>query len=212
MIFLPILTWAVGIKQAVPYLTILLLVSNVSRAYFSRNEIDWRLLKYFALGAVPGAAAGALLYTQLSAVLIAKALGVYLLAYVFLNFTKATWPKRAPLRVFVAVGALAGFVSAVVGGSGPVVVPWMLKYGLVKDAFLGTEAIGAGIMHLTKLAIWSGAKLITLNDLILLMPLAVLMVVGTYFGKLLVTRMHAHVFHKVVVLILGAIGVRFLLY
>ena len=212
MIFLPILTWAVGIKLAVPYLTMLLLVSNVSRAYFSRHEIDWRVLRYFTLGAVPGAAIGALLYTQLSAVLIARALGVYLISYVFLNFTKATWPKSAPLRVFIPVGALAGFVSAVVGGSGPIVVPWMLKYGLIKEAFLGTEAVASTIIHVVKLIVWGSARIIGWNDVILLLPLSVLMVAGSYLGKLLIARMNVRLFRTVMVFVLGVIGIRFLFY
>lgn len=212
MIYLPILVWAVGVKAAVPYLTLLLLVSNVSRAWFSRQELDWKLLGYFAVGAVPGAALGALLYTQLSAVLIAKLLGVYLVSYVFLSFTKATWPKNAPLKAFIPVGALAGFVSAVVGGSGPIVVPWMLKYGLVKEAFLGTEAVASTIIHITKLVVWSSTNLIHLDDLILLAPLGVLMVAGSYFGKLLITRMDVRVFRTAMVFALGIIGIRFLLY
>jgi hypothetical protein len=170
------------------------------------------MLRYFALGAVPGAALGALLYTQMSAVLIAKLLGVYLLSYVFLNFTKATWPKSAPVRVFVPVGALAGFVSAVVGGSGPIVVPWMLKYGLVKEAFLGTEALCSTVIHVTKIIVWSSTHLIHMSDVMLLAPLSILMVAGSYFGKLLVARMDVRVFRTAMVFMLGLIGVRFLLY
>jgi uncharacterized membrane protein YfcA len=212
MIFLPFLVWAFGVKMAVPYLTLLLLVSNVSRAWFSRSEIDWRLVAYFSAGAIPGAVIGALLYTQLSTVVITKALGVYLITYVFLNFTKSTWPKSAPLKAFVPIGALAGFVSAVVGGSGPIVVPWMLRYGLVKEAFLGSEAVCSTVIHVTKLVVWSSTRLIHLNDVVMLFPLSVLMVAGSYFGKILVGRMDVRVFRTALVFALAAIGIRFLVY
>lgn len=212
MVYLPFLTWGIGIKKAVPYLTILLLVSNVSRAYFSRGKIDWKLLKYLSIGAIPGAALGALFYTLLSPTVIAKSLGVYLLLYVALNFTRQTWPRSAPLKSFIPVGAAAGVVSAVVGGSGPVLVPWLLRYGLVMEAFIGTEAVASSIIHTTKIAVWGGTGIIGAQDVIFLLPLSVLMVLGSYFGKILITRMNAQVFRAAIVFVLGIIGIRFLFY
>ena len=212
MVFLPFLAWGVGVKKAVPYLTMLLLVSNISRAYFSRREIDWKLVRYLSIGAIPGAAVGAYFYTWLSAALVARILGVYLLIYITLNFTRQTWPKSAPLRSFIPIGALMGFVSAVVGGAGPVVVPWMLRYGLIKEAFIGTEAVGATIAHVVKLIVWGSVGTIKKDDVVLLLPLTVLMVLGSYFGKLLIKRMNVRVFRAAMMVVLGAIGIRFLFY
>jgi uncharacterized protein len=212
MVFLPFLVFTVGAKHAVPYLTMLLLVSNVSRAYFARAGIDWTVWRHFLIGAVPGALVGAVVYTWMPAIWITKALGVYLIAYVILNFTRATWPRTATLKSIRMIGIPAGFVSAVVGGSGPVVVPWLLRYGLVKEAFIGTEAVGASAMHVVKLAVWGGTGMITLNDILLLLPLSILMVAGSYFGTALVARMPVRLFRTVLIVSLAVIGLRFLLY
>ena len=56
--------------------------------------------------------------------------------------------------------------------------PYFLRYGLFKEAFLGTEALAAAGTHISKLIIWGQASLIGTRDLILLAPLAMLMVVG----------------------------------
>lgn len=212
LLYLPVLTWGVGIKAAVPYLAMLLLVANISRAWLARSSIDWQVVKQFTIGAIPGAVLGALLYTLLSTFWIAKALGVYLIGYVLLNFTKMTWPRSADLKSLRMIGVPAGFVSAVVGGSGPVVAPWFLRYGLVKEAFVGTEAVGAAIMHITKLAVWGGAGLLGAHDVLLLLPLGVLMVVGSLFGMKLVMRMNARQFRAFLLLALTAVGIRFLFY
>jgi uncharacterized membrane protein YfcA len=212
MVYLPILTLGVGVKAAVPYLTMLLLVSNISRAWFARERIDWRVLRSFAIGAVPGAAFGAVFYTWLSAFWIAKALGLYLLAYVVMTFARVSWPQTASLRSIAAVGVPAGIVSAVVGGSGPVVMPWLLRYGLIKESFLGTEAVGAALMHAVKISVWSVARVIGLHDVLLLLPLAGLMVAGSYLGTVLVRHMNIRVFRTVLLLTLGAVAIRFLLY
>ncbi|RPH93488.1 sulfite exporter TauE/SafE family protein [candidate division KSB1 bacterium] len=212
MVYLPILVWGVGVKAAVPYLALLLLVGNISRAYFARSGINWTILKHFSLGAIPGAAIGALVYTALSASLIARALGVYLLAYVGLSLTKANWPRTATLRSISVMGFPAGFVSAVVGGSGPIIAPWLLRYGLIKETFLGTEAVGAALMHVVKLSIWGGAGMIGYNDILLLFPLGLLMIAGSFFGTRIVSRMRVRVFRAVLILTLAVVGIRFLIY
>lgn len=212
MVYLPILVWGVGVKMAVPYLAILLLVGNISRAYFARSGIRWTVLKHIAYGAIPGAAIGALLYTMLPAGFIARALGVYLLLYVAMSFTRAEWPKNASLRSISVMGFPAGIVSAVVGGSGPIIAPWLLRYGLVKETFLGTEAVGAALMHVVKLSIWGGTGMIALNDVLILFPLGLLMIAGSYFGTKLVSRMRLRVFRAVLIMTLAIVGVRFILY
>lgn len=212
MIYLPFLTEGVGLKKAVPYLSILLLAGNFSRAYFSKEGIDWKVMRHFWIGAIPGTLAGALFYTTLSPFWISKALGVYLVAYVLLSFTKANWPKQASLRSIAVMGAPAGITSAVVGGSGPIMAPYLLRYGLIKNSFLGTEAIGAASMHVIKIAVWGSTSLITLNDIILLLPLAVLMVAGSYLGKILVSRMNSVTFRRVLLFVLAIVGIRFLIY
>jgi uncharacterized protein len=212
MVYLPFLVWGVGVKAAVPYLTMLLLVANVSRAYFARRGINWSVFRHFALGAIPGAILGALFYTLLSPFWISKALGVYLLVYVALSFTKATWPKRATLKSLSFIGFPAGVISSVVGGTGPVVAPWLLRYGLVKETFIGTEAVGAAAIHVFKLSVWSGAGLIKPHDILLLLPLGVVMVFGSFFGTRIVRRMDTRIFRVVLMLTLAAVGIRFLFF
>ena len=212
MLFLPILTAVVGVKLAVPYLSVLLLASNVSRAYFSRTAIDWQVVRWFFVGVLPGAMLGALLFTVLPSFWIKKALGVYLLSYVALSFTKAQWPRTASLKSIAWIGLPAGLVSGVVGGQGPIVAPFMLRYGLVKEAFLGTEAVGSALSHLFKLSVWTPAHVIGASDLALLLPLSVLSIAGSYIGKRLVNRMRLQVFRSILLLLLASIGVRFLLF
>ncbi len=212
MIFLPVLTEVVGVKLAVPYLSALLVVGNVSRAWFSRRQIDWQVLKYFFISAIPAAALGALLYTVLPAFWIKKALGVFLLSYVVLGFTKSEWPRRATLRTMTWIGLPAGFSSGIVGGSGLIMAPFLLRYGLLKEAFLGTEAVAAASTHVAKLTVWGGAQLLTMRDVGILAPLSVLMIMGSYLGKQLVSKMRVRVFRAILISLIAIIGVRFLLF
>ena len=41
-----------GIREAIPILTVAQLIGNGSRVWFNRVELDWRVVGWFALGAV----------------------------------------------------------------------------------------------------------------------------------------------------------------
>lgn len=212
MVFLPVLSELVGLRLAVPYLTLLLLVGNFSRAWFARDGIDWKVLKAFLWTAIPCAAIGAVGYAYLPAIWIARVLGAYLLIYVGLNFLKVQWPKVATLRSMTWIGIPAGISSGVVGGSGLIIAPYFLRYGLIKESFLGTEALAAAGTHVAKLAVWGGMSVLTWKDVTLLAPLSLLMIAGSYFGRVLVSKMRARVFRGVMLIVLAVIGVRFLFF
>ncbi|NUO17844.1 sulfite exporter TauE/SafE family protein [bacterium] len=212
MVYLPILAEIVGMKLAVPYLSLLLLAGNFSRAWFARAGINWQVLRAFLLTAIPGAALGALGYAYLPAIWIARILGAYLVIYVLLNFLRVQWPKSADLRSMSWIGIPAGVSSGVVGGSGLIIAPYFLRYGLIKESFLGTEALAAAGTHVAKIAVWGGTSILTMKDVLLLLPLMALMVAGSYFGKVLVSRMRARVFRGILLAVLAAVGVRFLFF
>ena len=211
LLYLPFLAASVGVRKAIPFLAVLLLVANIARAFFSRQELKWDVAARLGLGAVPGALIGALLYTALSAEFIARAVGVFLLLNVFFTLARIPWPRKASLKQFPYVGVVAGFLSAVVGGAGPMMTPFFLRLGIVKGAFLSTEAVAAASMHIVKIPIYSQARLLTLDDIMLALPLAGMMILGTWVGKLLVNRMNEALFRTIVTILLGLIGLRFLI-
>jgi hypothetical protein len=48
------------------------------------------------------------------------------------------------------VGAGIGFLSGMVASTGPINTPFFLAYGLVKGAYLSTEALGSMLIGITK--------------------------------------------------------------
>ncbi|HEU5358234.1 MAG TPA: TSUP family transporter, partial [Gemmatimonadales bacterium] len=51
-VLLPVLVAIVGVRAAIPILTVAQLIGNGSRVWFNRTELDWRLVGWFAIGAV----------------------------------------------------------------------------------------------------------------------------------------------------------------
>jgi uncharacterized membrane protein YfcA len=63
-------------------LTVAQLASNGSRVWFNRQQVDRRLVKTFATGAVPAAVAGAVLLSSAPLAALTRVIGGFLLAMV----------------------------------------------------------------------------------------------------------------------------------
>jgi uncharacterized membrane protein YfcA len=68
----------------------------------------------------------------------------------------ADQPWRFSLWHMAAVGAGVGFLTGIVASTGPLNTPFFLMRGLVKGAFLGTEALSSLAVYLSKAATFRG--------------------------------------------------------
>ncbi|SNX55758.1 sulfite exporter TauE/SafE [Streptomyces sp. TLI_55] len=122
VLLLPVFVTVLGTRGAVAVLTVAQLAGNCSRVWFNRRDVDRRLGGIFAAGAVPAAAAGALVFATAPLPALTRAVGVFLLVMVAWRRFK---PDAARLDdiAFSAIGAASGFGSALVGSVGPMVWP-----------------------------------------------------------------------------------------
>lgn len=194
VVLLPVLVWAVGVREAVPVLTVVQLVGNGARVAFNRRQLVWPVVGWFALGAVPLAVLGGVLFATAPASFLQRVLGGFLLLLVAYRHTRSGRSARLGLRGFAGVGALAGFLSAVVGTAGPLAAPFFLTYGLVKGAYIGTEACTALLMHAVKLGVYGRYTLLDGSAVVLGVAIGLVMVLGTYLGKRVTDRLSERVF------------------
>jgi uncharacterized membrane protein YfcA len=187
VLLLPVFTALFGVRVAIPVLTLAQLVSNGSRVAFNRHHLDWVVIRNFTIGVVPTALAFGLLFAKAPAEPLQRLLGAFLIAMVIWRHVR---PRPAALssRSFVTVGALSGAGSALLGSVGPLTAPFFLAYGLVKDAYIGTEAASAVIMHATKIAAYGAGDLLSPTVLALGACLAPATMLGAWTGKRLVQR------------------------
>jgi len=100
-IMLPVLVWAFRIGDAVPILTIAQLMSNLSRVWFNRTELSFPVVRWFALGAVPAAMAGGIIFATAPAGALVRLLGIFLLLMVAYRHTPWARKTRIGLRGFL---------------------------------------------------------------------------------------------------------------
>jgi len=208
-LLLPVLVVAYGVREAIPILTVAQLVGNGSRVWFNRRAIDFPVVKWFALGGVPAALLGGFLFAVAPLRTLTRGLGAFLILLVLWRHLSRR-PPRMPLRGFAVLGACSSFLSALLGSVGPLMAPFFLAYGLVKAAYIGTEALTTVIMHLTKLIAYQQASVLSVHALVAGAALTPAMIVGSYVGKRIVDRLPEGVFIVIIELTLLAAGVLFL--
>jgi len=209
-VLLPMLVFVFGVREAIPILTVAQLIGNGSRVWFNRRELDWRVVAWFALGGVPMALAGGFLFAHAPLAALTRILGAFLLLIVVLRHLPKLRGFRPPLKGFAIIGAVSSFLSALLGSVGPLMAPFFLAYGLVKGAYIGTEALSTVVMHVTKLLAYREAAILPANAILSGLALGPIMVAGSFAGKRVVDRLPEQVFVLIIDLTLLAAGVLFL--
>ncbi|WP_146645764.1 sulfite exporter TauE/SafE family protein [Labilithrix luteola] len=198
MLLMPVLVALFGPRHAVPIMAIASIMGNFGKVLAWRREIDWRACGAYCATAVPGAALGVRTLLALPPHTVELALGVFFIAMVPTRRWLARRDFRFSLWHLAMIGGVVGFLTGIVVSTGPITVPVFMSYGLVKGAFLATEAAGS-------LAVY-GAKVATFNHFGAL-PLAIVangliigssLMVGSYAARHVVVRMSPATFKLVV--------------
>jgi uncharacterized membrane protein YfcA len=206
---LPILVWAFGVRDAIPLLTVAQLMGNLSRVWFNRGELSLPVVKWFALGAVPAAIIGGILFATAPITALVRFVGIILLLTVAYRHTPWGKNARIGLRGFLPLGAGSSFLSALAGTVGPIMAPFFLAYGLVRGAYIGTEALATVVMHVVKLGVYGKYALLSIRILLIGLAIGSVMILGSYMGKRILSRVPERLFPYIIEGVLIAAGLLF---
>jgi len=189
IILVPILVIAFGPKQAVPVMAIAAIMANVSRIVAWPREVDWRAAAVYAATAAPAAALGASTLLVLPSRLIDGVLGAFFIAMIGIRRWLAAHALKARLPHLALFGVPIGFLTGIVASTGPLSVPLFLAYGLVKGAFLSTEAAGALAVYLSKTAVFRGFGALPWPVILQGLIVGTSLTVGTFVARPFVQRL-----------------------
>ncbi len=195
-ILLPLLIPAFGARDAVFILTIVQLVGNGSRVILNRHEVVLPVVAWFSVGAIPFAIIGGLAFAAAPLSVLTRLLGAFLIGIVIWRHLPISIlrGRTMPVQSFAAVGAFSSFISALIGTVGPLMVPFFLAYGLMKGAYISTEALSTVVIQIVKLGTYTGVAAMTLTAAVAGAALAPLMIVGSMIGKRLLHRVSDRAF------------------
>ena len=154
IMLMPALVIAFGPRQAVPIMAIASIMANFSRILVWWREIDWRACAAYSVTGIPAAALGARTLLVLPPRIVEGALGAFFIAMIPARRVLAAHNLRLKLWHLAVAGALIGYLTGIVVSTGPLNAPIFLAYGLVKGAFLATEAAGSLAVYISKALIF----------------------------------------------------------
>ena len=210
-VLLPILIFVFGVRDAIPILTVAQLIGNGSRVWFNRRELALQVVGWFAVGGVPAALVGGVLFATAPLSFLKRLLGFFLLVIVVYRHIRKAGAHKPSLRGFAIIGAVFSFLSALLGSVGPLMAPFFLSYGLVKGAYIGTEALATVVMHVTKLVAYGGTAILTLKSIGAGLALGPIMIFGSFIGKRIVEWLPEYVFVWLIEATLILAGLAFLI-
>jgi uncharacterized membrane protein YfcA len=150
IMLMPVLVIVFGPLQAVPIMAIAAIMANLSRILVWWREVDWRACAAYSVTGIPAAALGARTLLVLPTRLVELALGAFFILMIPARRWLAAHDLCLRLPHLSAIGLVIGFLTGIVVSTGPITAPIFLAYGLVKGAFLATEAAGSLAVYVSK--------------------------------------------------------------
>ena len=89
--------------------------------------------------------------------------------------------------------------------------PLFLAYGLIKGAYIGTEALATVVMHVSKLVAYRQSDILHKNVVLAGLLLGPIMIAGSFVGKRIVDALPEKVFIAVIDATLMIAGLLFLI-
>jgi uncharacterized membrane protein YfcA len=194
IMLVPVLVWQFGPKEAVPIMAVAAIIGNFSRILAWWREVDWRATLAYSVAAVPCAVLGAKTLLVLPARAVDIAIGLFLLAMIPGRRWLAAHDFKLSLWHLAIIGAAVGYITGIVVTTGPITVPIFLMYGLVKGAFLATEAAGSLAIYVAKVLAFRGFGAMPWDIFAKGLITGSSLMAGTFIAKRFVLRLDAESF------------------
>jgi uncharacterized membrane protein YfcA len=204
----PLLALELGTKLAVAAVSIPHVIGTAVRFWMLRGRVDRRTFVWFGLASAAGGLAGALLHADASN----RGLGILLGALlVFAAISTLTgFMRRVHLgrRTAWLAGALSGAFGGLVGNQGGIRSAALLAFDGDKETFVATATAVGLIVDAARMPVYLATEqdaLRTSWPLIVWATVGVLL--GTFAGRRVLARVPDATFHRLVALLLFALGV-----
>ena len=191
IMLMPVLVIAFGPRQAVPIMAIAAILANLSRILVWWRDVDWRACAAYSASAAPCAALGAATLLALPARIIEAALGVFFIAMIGVRRWMAARDLKLRLAQLAAIGVPVGYLTGIVVSTGPLTAPIFLATGLVKGAFLSTEAAASLAVYVAKAAVFRGFGALPIEIVAKGLIIGATLMAGAFIAKRFVLRMDA---------------------
>ncbi len=178
----------IGVKAAVPVMTVALVLSHLSRAVMYARETDWSVAGRVLLFGCPTIVLGAVIFGLISETTIAIVFAAFLAS----SFPIKYWARRHELRtgpkLLAGASAVWGMLAGNVIGPGFFLAPFLLGTGMNRLTFVGTLASVTLTMNLVKASVFGVTDLMTSELFGLGLAIGMVTIPGNWAGRRILKR------------------------
>ncbi|MDR0271646.1 sulfite exporter TauE/SafE family protein [Paenibacillus sp.] len=210
IMLLPVLVFTFGPKQAVPIMAVAAVMANISRVIAWWREINWKAFAAYSVTGVPAAAMGAHTLWVLPVHMVDVGLGIFFLVMIPLRHWLDAKKKHISLWQLSIAGGFIGYLTGIVLSTGPLSVPAFTSYGLMKGAFLSTEAVSSLALYISKIVTFQELGALSIEVILQGVIIGTSLMLGTLAAKRVVQRMSIASFRYVLDILLLCSGLSML--
>src|SRR3972149_5323174 len=205
-VFLPLALLFFDFRSALVLVAFLHIAGNIGRIGFFRHGLDKNLIIKFGLPSVALTLIGALLVSQLNQEVLKGILGIFLVIYAGYSLWKEDLKFNATATNAIIGGSLSGFLAGLIGTGGALRSAFLTAFGLSKEKYLATSSAIALAVDLTRLPVYLSQGFLSKSYFPYIFLLLIVAFLGSYLGKLIVSRIAQPLFKKIALLALLLIG------
>lgn len=191
----------------IPLHAIVQLGSNVGRAGMLYKHILWTILPAFALGSLIGSVIGARSIVALEPWVLELILGLFVIYAAWFPGFRASQSSKL---TFGGAGVVSGFATMFIGGSGPLVAPFVAASTPVRQEFVATHALLMLFQHTVKIFAFGFLGFVFTPYIPFLIGLVSFGFAGTYIGKLILNKLPERLFRIAFKIVLTGLALRLL--
>ena len=206
--FVPIANFYFGFQTVLGITALFHVASNLSKIALFKKGINKTLILNIGVPAVIFVIIGGIISKYLNTVILEIVLGVFLIALSLLFLIKKQLVIKPHKRESIIGGTFSGLFAGVLGTGGAIRGLTMAVFNLEKSVFIATSAVIDFAVDLSRTVVYFFNGYITKDILIYIPFLILISIVGTYLGKIMLTKITQTNFKKislVLILIIGCI-------
>src|SRR3989344_3085559 len=196
---LPLSLLFLDFKTALVLVAFLHIFGNLGRVSFFKFGFDRNILLKFGAVSVLFTIAGAFLVSFTPQETLKGILGLFLIVYVFISWSKGLKLKATTMTALIG-GGVSGFFAGLIGTGGALRGAFLTAFQLPKEKYIATAAAIALAVDVTRLPIYLSEGYLN-KDFYWFVPfIFITAITGSFVGKKIVDRIPQNFFRRIVLL------------
>ncbi|WP_017306728.1 sulfite exporter TauE/SafE family protein [Spirulina subsalsa] len=207
LVLIPVLSLLVDATAIPPIITVGMLFGNAQRTVIYWQEVDWSITRWYVPGGIVGSIIGAFLFSRTQIAWLSVLLALFLLtSVVAMVLERQVQHFEVKAWYFLPVALVYALLSGLIGSTGPVLHPFYLSAGLMKEQMLATKSLNILLVHLVKILAYGGFGVLTTEHLGYGIILGVAALPGNWLGQRVLKRISDQQFRRFAIAFVACSG------